>query len=60
MLQIDNYDLWAAHDSHQERLLKRLPECCLCGQHIQQDSAVYMYGEWYCDNCLDENRKGID
>lgn len=57
---IDNYRLWEMHDAEQERQLAKLPLCCLCEEHIQQDMAVCINGEWYCDNCLDENRKSID
>lgn len=57
---IDNYDLYRMYEAEQERKEKRLPVCCLCDNHIYQDSAVYMYGEWYCDDCLRENRKEIE
>lgn len=40
--------------------LSRLPECSLCGEPIDQESAVYMNGEWFCDECLDDCRKVID
>lgn len=56
----DNYTLFLQHDAEQERQLAKLPVCWLCGEHIQQDSAVQMYGRWYCDNCLDDCRVTID
>ena len=50
---IDNYDIWRRHDEEQERRLARLPECCHCGEHIQQEDAVCIDGSWYCDDCLE-------
>lgn len=52
-----DYDRWC---NEQDKLLERRPCCCLCEEHIQDDSAVYIDGDWYCDACLDANRKWID
>lgn len=46
--------------NEQDRKLERRPCCCLCGEHIQEDSAVYLDGQWYCDDCLEDARKWID
>lgn len=40
------------HDAKQERELKRLPRCSECGEHIQQEDAVFINSFWYCDECL--------
>ena len=56
----DNYSLWAAHDDEQEERLKSLPVCSECGEHIQQEYAVKINGDWYCDNCLDDMREEIE
>lgn len=45
------------YDAEHERIMSRLPVCCLCGERIQQDTAVYFYGKWVCDDCLDDMRK---
>jgi formylmethanofuran dehydrogenase subunit E len=46
-------------DEREERLLK-LPCCEKCGEHIQQEDAVRLGDEWYCDECLKEARKTIE
>lgn len=51
---------FARHDAEQEEALKSLPECCDCGQKIQQETAVYINSEWICDNCLDSYRRDVD
>ena len=46
--------------SNQDRWLESRPECGICGEHIQQDTAVFYDGEWICDECLDDFRKPIE
>ena len=48
------------HDAEQEEQLDKLPECCDCGKKIQQETAVYINGEWICDNCLDSYRRDVE
>lgn len=36
--------------------LARLPVCKRCGEPIDQDYAVCIGDDWYCDNCLDYMR----
>lgn len=57
---MDNYSLWEAHDYEQERKLQKLPKCAICGEPIQQERAVKLFGDYYCDNCLNESREWID
>lgn len=47
-------------DLAQERWLQHRPICVCCGEHIQEESAVQIRGEFYCDNCLDDMRVYID
>ena len=47
----DNYDLWEAHDAEQERRLAKLPVCDRCGEHIQQEKAIYYNDQWCCEEC---------
>lgn len=56
----DNYDVWERHDEEQERRLESLPCCSICGEHIQQDMAFHYDGFWICDDCIKENRKGVE
>lgn len=60
MLYTDNplHD-FAMHEAEQEKELEKLPECCNCGFPIQQDTAVYINGEWLCDDCLKDFRRAV-
>ena len=57
----DNYDRWEQHDAEQQAELDKLPECCYCEEPIQQEFAIYINDEWYCDNCLETHfRKEVE
>lgn len=47
------------YSSEMDEQLERLPVCNECGFHIQQERAVYIGGNWYCDECLSENRREV-
>ena len=55
----DNYDIWLAHEEKQEQKIKQLPKCARCEDHIQQERAVCIDGDWYCDECLDACRQEV-
>lgn len=57
---VDNYDLWVAHDNDMQREIEKLPLCECCGEPIQQDTAVRINGDWYCDDCLDNLREDTE
>lgn len=40
-------------DSEQNKWLEQRPVCADCGEHIQDDQAYYINGEWICPNCMD-------
>ena len=40
------------YNAEQQRRLESLPECANCGEHIQQEDAVCIDGDYYCDECL--------
>lgn len=48
------------HDARQQKLLERLPICHRCKERIQQDKAVCIDGDWYCDECLDDMREDTE
>ena len=48
------------YDAEQQKKLEKLPICHECGEHIQQENAVMIYGEWFCDHCLENMRIEID
>ena len=50
----DNYDRYELHEAEQERFLRRLPVCSVCGEHMQQAKAIRFKGQWYCNTCEDE------
>lgn len=56
----DNYDLYSRYEQEQARRAKHLPKCINCGEPIQQVSAVRIDNEWWCDDCLDDQRKVIE
>ena len=46
-------------EEEQEKKLKRLPLCICCEEHIRQDDAVCIDGDYYCDECLADMRERI-
>ena len=48
------------YSADREERLRRLPICCECKEHIQQEKAVCISGDWYCDDCLDDMREEIE
>ena len=56
----DSYDLFVENEARLEKILARLPKCCLCGEPIQQEDAVRLGNDWYCDDCLDDSRESIE
>lgn len=40
------------HDAEQTRQLERLPVCADCDEHIQDETAYYINGEWICKDCM--------
>lgn len=56
----DGYDLFRQRDADQEQWLQRRPKCICCGEHIQEESAVQIRGDYYCDRCLDDMRVYFD
>ena len=53
---IHDFEVW---DAEQNRQLDRLPYCEDCGNPIQQEDAVYINGEWLCDDCLSSYRRDV-
>lgn len=48
-----------AHDREQTDWLNSLPECSICGDHIQQERAFHKDGFWICDECIENNRREV-
>ena len=51
-----DFDAW---DKHQNKQLERLPVCMDCEQHIQDETAYYINGEWICEDCMDSYRRTV-
>ena len=51
-----DFDTW---DRERQERLERLPRCANCEEHIQQEKAVCINGDYYCDECLDDLREYI-
>ena len=54
---VADFEAW---DAEQNEKLAQLPVCVDCGEHIQQETAVFLGGEWYCDSCIDAYRRDVD
>jgi formylmethanofuran dehydrogenase subunit E len=39
-------------DAEQNRQLEELPVCADCDEHIQDEVAYYINGEWICKDCM--------
>ena len=51
----DFLDHWSEHNRQQEEAVKNLPECCECGEPIQDDYCFEINDEIICEKCLMEN-----
>lgn len=47
------------HDREQTAWLNNLPECSICGGHIQQERAFCKDGFWICHECYECNQKEV-
>ncbi len=53
----DALDLWEAYDSEKERRLAKRPLCSICDNHIQDEDAYLINGDFVCQDCLDRDFK---
>ena len=51
----DPIDAFHQHEAAQERWLRSRPVCVECGEHIQDEYAFYIDGEWICEDCMHDN-----
>lgn len=52
----DYYDNWSEYNRQQEEALKRLPQCDICGEHIQDEHCYKLDDEIICEACMGEFR----
>jgi formylmethanofuran dehydrogenase subunit E len=45
-----DFERW---DAEREARLEQYPTCGDCEEHIQDETAFYINGEWICEDCMD-------
>lgn len=55
----DNYDMWLQHETAQEKAIAKCPVCSECDNHIQDEQAYYINGEWICEKCMDTYKRYV-
>ena len=53
----DYFDQWSEYNRQKEEELKKLPECCECGEAIQSEYCFEINDEFVCERCLIENHR---
>lgn len=55
------YQDFQRDDAEKVRWLKKRPVCAWCGEHIQDESALYFddSNDWMCDKCQEDKRRFI-
>lgn len=49
------------YEADQEEQLDKLPKCDICGEPIQDDYLYDIYGDIFCEECLnDKFRKNVE
>lgn len=48
VMDADNYN------NYMEERLNMLPKCTCCGYPIQQEEALCIDGNYYCDDCVED------
>lgn len=49
------------YEAEQQRKLDKLPKCDICGEPIQDDYFYNIYGDIFCEECLnDKFRKSTE
>ena len=56
---MDNLDFFTSYDREQNSRAERCPKCSVCGEHITDETALYLHGEWICDSCVDDNTRSV-
>lgn len=51
---IADFNRW---DAEQNRKLERMPVCCECGEHIQDDTCFEINDEIICNSCMMQYRR---
>ena len=46
-------------DSEQQKKLEKRPVCSQCGEHIQDESAYFIFDKWVCNECMEDFKEDI-
>lgn len=47
-------------EDEKQKWLESRPICSICGERIQETSALLLDGEWICDRCVMEHTEWIE
>lgn len=47
------------YDADLNKQLEQRPVCADCDQHIQDDRAYYINGEWICKDCMSSYEREV-
>lgn len=53
------YDYMRYSDNYYNKI-KNKPNCCECGEHIQEEYGYHIGSNWYCPRCMEEFIEYID
>lgn len=51
-----DFDRW---DAEQNRRLEERPVCADCDEHIRDETAYYINGEWICKDCMSSYEREV-
>lgn len=51
----DVLDMFHEHDARKEEMLEKMPRCCDCGEHIQEEHLFNVNGDLFCFDCAKAN-----
>ena len=55
----DAYDAWEAHEREKQQWLEKRPVCADCKQHIQDEKAYHIHGDWICADCMSSYEREV-
>lgn len=51
---------YSRYDAKCQKEIEQLPTCSECDEHITDDFAYYIDGEWICEDCMKEYRRSVE
>lgn len=51
---------WTLDDMKHYAWEQSRPECACCGEHITDESAYFVGGQYYCEECMDSFKVYFD